>query len=72
MQAITEREVHTQVAPSGVLVISVVPFVEPVWWDSPWLHWIWSYCSWGTTILDGYGIKGPKRWFKSWGERPLP
>ena len=57
-----EKKVYTEVAPSGVLVVSEVPFVEPKWWDSPWLHLIWSYASWGSMILKQYGHPGMRNY----------
>lgn len=56
--------VFIEVAPSGVVVESTVPFIEPRWWDDPRYHLVWSYASWATMILrDVFGIHAPRRWF---------
>lgn len=55
------------IAPSGIHVYSCVPEMESRWWDNPKLHWIWSYASWGTKILEAFGIKWPRKLFyKYW------
>lgn len=59
----------TQIAPSGVIVTSSVPFVEPRWWDTPVLHPVWSYASWTTAILKAVGWKGPRVVFERYWTR---
>jgi hypothetical protein len=60
---------HREIAPSGVLIVSEVPFIESRWWDNPWLHLIWSYASWTSLILEGYGWSAPRRCFNRWWQR---
>lgn len=59
---------YTETAPSGIKVESTEPFIEPRWWDNPWLHPVWSYTSWATMIIrDVTGWKTPRRLFdKHW------
>lgn len=60
---------HT--APSGITVYSEVPFPEPRWYDSPWLHPVWSYTSWATLIFAALGWKWPRSMFtEHWNTRP--
>lgn len=60
---------YQQIAPSGVVVQSTVPFPEDKWWDRPMLHPIWSWLSWGTRILAENGWHGPMNQFKKWTKR---
>lgn len=60
---------YRETAPSGVLVVSEVPFIETRWWDNPVLHPIWSYASWVTMILDCHGCPAPRRWFNRFWQR---
>lgn len=54
-----------QVAPSGVVVESTVPFIEPGWMDKgPVRHVVWSWSSWITRILAAYGHAAPHAWFQ--------
>ena len=66
---IMTQVVAREVRPSGLEVLSEVPFEEDRWWDNPWLHIVWSYASWITMILAAYGFTGARRWFNTWGRR---
>jgi hypothetical protein len=57
--------VFTEVAPSGVKVVSGVPLMETRWWDHTVLHFVWSWTSWTAQILNTYGHPGLKRWFNA-------
>lgn len=70
MTLTSDQKVYSEIAPSGLLVVSAVPFKEPRWWDNPVLHPIWSYASWATMILMALGYRAPRRWFNSGWQRP--
>lgn len=68
-----KHRIYTEVAPSGVRVVSAVPFVVTRWWDSPWLHLVWSWTSWTAQVLNAFGHPGLKRWFnKHWTRKAHP
>lgn len=60
---------YSEVAPSGVLVRSTEPFVEPRWWDNKFLHPIWSWSSWFTMIAQDFGWEAPRRLFNKYWTR---
>lgn len=61
-----EQKVYREIAPSGIEVVSTVPFKEPRWWDNPWLHIFWSYSSWGSMIAEDFGWSFPRKMFNKY------
>ena len=56
---------YEEIAPSGIKVISEIPFPEPRWWDIWYLHPFWSYHSWVSRIVQDFGFfPGWTKWFK--------
>jgi hypothetical protein len=51
---------YQQVAPSGVTVLSAVPFTPKHWNQNPVLHLFWSYTSWLTLVIGGR----PRKFFE--------